>query len=255
MSVELPKDAGTRLGATGVLGALEEELGPLRDWERAAPYRERIQSLGLEVARFDIPLAGRVGGPAAPLLVACSGVGKVAAAHAAAALGALGAKRLLVVGTCGGLHPRTPVGALVHADLAVQWDLAVRAGREHRADPALLAAWRAAVGGELAHILTADRPAVRLVERWRRHRALARAARARGAPAPLAVADMETAAAAAVAVRLGLPWAALRAVSDSARPLAAGAFAKHLPTQGGRAATTIPTLLARLAGGASGGGS
>lgn len=254
LTTELGATFGATGGATGVLAALEEELAPLRALvaERPRATWTATSVLGLDVVRFALALPG-VAAPAG-LLVVCSGVGKVAAAHAVAALAAAGATRLLVVGTCGGLHPATPVGALVHADVATQWDLAVRAGREHRADRGLLAAWRAVAGGEVGHVLTADRPAVRLLERWRRQRALSRAARAaappgsRGAgPRPLAVADMETAAAAAVAARLGLPWAALRAVTDAARPGAAGAFAANLASQGGRAAATIPALLARLA--------
>jgi nucleoside phosphorylase len=253
------------IGVTAVLAALEEELAPLRVFgsERDGPSERH---LGVDLVRIaarpDDAWAGE-------LLVVCSGVGKVAAAHAALAAVAAGATRLCVVGTCGGLAPSTPVGALVHADRAVQWDLAVRVGRETAADRHLSALWRSVAPGTWAHFLTADRPAVRLIERWRRQRAFRRAraaaelepardleldtpvvAAAVGAPragVSLAVADMETAAVAAVAARAGLPWAACRVVSDAARPGVSYGFARNLPRVGGLPAASVPALLAALA--------
>jgi nucleoside phosphorylase len=249
------------IGVTAVLAALEEELAPLRVFgsERDGPSERH---LGVDLVR----IAARPGDAwTGELLVVCSGVGKVAAAHAALAAVAAGATRLCVVGTCGGLAPSTPVGALVHADRAVQWDLAVRVGRETAADRDLSALWRSVAPGTWAHFLTADRPAVRLIERWRRQRAFRRArtaaelepaletqvvAAAVGAPragVSLAVADMETAAVAAVAARAGLPWAACRVVSDAARPGASYGFARNLPRVGGLPAASVPALLAALA--------
>ncbi|MEZ6016955.1 MAG: hypothetical protein R3F49_17690 [Planctomycetota bacterium] len=236
----------------GVLAALEEELGPLRVWA-AEHGGQRVRSLGVTLER-SVSALGHAG-PPAEVLVARSGVGKVAAAHGAAALLAAGAQAILVVGTCGGLDRQTPVGALVHCGRALQWDLAVRQGRELLPDAALLAAWLVVAPGSVGQMLTADRPAIRLLERWRRARAVrregARPARMPGGrPGELlpwsAVADMETAAVAAVAARAGVPWAALRAVTDSARVGDAGAFLKHLPTQGGRAAATVPMLLREI---------
>ena len=52
-----------------------------------------------------------------------------------------------------------------------------------------------------------------------------------------------TAAVAAVADAAGVPWAALRAVTDRASGLALGAFLQHFPTQAGRAADTLEELL------------
>ena len=63
-----------------------------------------------------------------------------------------------------------------------------------------------------------------------------------------AVADMETAAVAAVAARAGVPWAALRAVTDRAGTGTAIMFRRNFPAQAGRAADSVPGLVAKLAG-------
>jgi adenosylhomocysteine nucleosidase len=208
----------------GLVCALREELGSLR--ERARPLR---RELGHEV--LEIELEGH------RLLLCESGVGKVAAARAAAALVASGVEGgMLVGGTCGGLVRRLVPGTLVHCTRAVQTDLAVRAGRESQACERLRAAWLEVAGGEEGWFLTADRPVLSL---WRR----LRLARAFAGPA---VADMETAAVAAVADAAGVPWAALRAVTDGATGLGAVSFKLHFPSQAGRAADTVPALLARL---------
>src|SRR5688572_6633667 len=179
---------------SGVLCAMPEELGALR--ERAVGHR---RTQGLEL--FELEL-----GPERAL--ACvGGVGKVMAARAAALLIAEGARRrLLVVGVCGGLRRHLVPGTLVHCRTSFQVDLAVRAGRSVDADPRLLETWRSVAAGEVGWFLTADRP---VLNPWRRLR-LARAF------AGSCVADMETAAAAAVARAAGVPWAALRSVTDGA---------------------------------------
>jgi nucleoside phosphorylase len=142
----------------------------------------------------------------------------------------------LVVGTCGGLRQNLCPGTLVHCTRAAQVDLAVRAGREIDSDPALRAAWRAVAPGEEGWFLTADRPVLSI---WRR----LRLARAFAGPC---VAEMETAAAAVVAQGAGVPWAALRAVTDRATLGGAAAFRIHFQTQAARAADTVGALLARL---------
>lgn len=219
--------AGSDRAPTGVLCALPEELGGL-----AAGVRERRRSCGYEL--LEVEARG------AALLAVVSGVGKVNAARGATALCAAGVARLLVVGTCGGLRRHLGPGALVHCERAIQTDLAVREGREVTPDPGLLAAWRAEVEGYCGSFLTADRP---VMSRWRRLR-LARAF------AGDCVADMETAAAAAVARACGVPWAALRAVTDRAGHLGVASFQLHYPAQAPRAADTVPGLLSRLLDGA-----
>ncbi|MCY2958603.1 MAG: hypothetical protein NTY35_00395 [Planctomycetota bacterium] len=207
--------------AVGVVCALEGELGSLR--ARATGSRT---VLGFTVLEIDVS--------GVALLVCVSGIGKVRAAHAAAALIAAGAERaLLVVGTCGGLRRELVPGALVHCTVAAQVDLAVREGREIPSDPALRAAWAAVAPGAQGWFLTADRP---VLSPWRR----LRLARAFAGPC---VAEMETAAVAGVARGAGVPWAALRAVTDRATFLGAREFRQHYPTCAGLAADTVERLV------------
>lgn len=207
-----------------MLCALPEELGSLV--ERA---RGRRTLTGLEI--LEVELAG------CEVLACVGGVGKVHAARAAALLIAAGAtRRLLVVGVCGGLRRSLAPGTLVHCTRAVQADLALREGREVDADPSLRDAWGRTAPGPQGWFVTADRPALSL---WRR----LRLARAFVGPC---VADMETAAAAAVAQAAGVPWAALRAVTDGLAPGGVRAFHEHYPGQAGRAADTVEGLLRGL---------
>lgn len=207
-----------------MLCALPEELGPLAAGEVG---RRTVQGVEL----IDVQL-----GP--HRLWACvGGVGKVAAAQAASLLLQAGCGRgLLVVGVCGGLRAALAPGTLVHCSRAAQTDLAVRAGREVDSDERLRSAWQTVMPGETGWFLTADRP---VLSRWRR----LRLARAFTGPC---VADMETAAAAAVAQRAGVPWAALRSVTDGATGLALASFKRHFPAQAGRAAGSLEALLGRL---------
>ncbi len=206
-----------------VLCALGRELGGLRECVvgRRRLAGHELLELELEVPGGDLPLA---------LLACVSGVGKVRAASAAAALIAAGGSRgLFVVGVCGALRRGLGPGDLVHCTTAVQADLAIPDEREKHSDPRLRAAWRAAAPGAEGWFVTADRP---VLNPWRR----ARLARAFLGPC---VADMETAAAAAVAHGAGVPWAALRAVSDHAGFGASRVFREHFPHIGGRAADTL----------------
>ncbi len=213
------------LGALGVLCALREELGGLGE----LPH-ERRQHLGLELREFE--LHGQ------RLVAVVAGVGKVNAARGACALLAAGATRgLLVVGVCGGLKAHLGPGAFVHCTRAVQTDLSRVEGRESSADEELRRLWREVAPGSEGYFLTADRP---VLSWWRKAR-LARAF------AGDCVADMETAAAGAIAANAGVPWAGLRAVTDRADALGGLWFKLHFPSQAGRAADTVPLLVARLA--------
>jgi adenosylhomocysteine nucleosidase len=211
----------------GILCALPEELGSLRERARGSP--RSVQGLGV----LDLDVEG------AHALAVVTGIGKVAAARAATILVELGARRaLLVVGTCGGLSRELVPGALIHALRAIQVDHAVRAGREIESDPGLRSAWMAVAPGKEGSLLTADRP---VASAWRRMRLV------RAYPGPCA-ADMETAAVAAVAAANGIPWAALRTVTDRCDARTRTSFAQHYPTQGGRAADTVPALLHGIEG-------
>lgn len=207
---------------TGILAALPEELGRWGEGQE----RER-HGLRMIASSSD----------GLPVLACVAGVGKVHAARAASLLLAEGIGRLLVVGTCGGLRSHLGPGEFLHCSRAVQTDLALREGREIDPDPQLLRAWQEEVPGRSGWFLTADRPVMSL---WRRLRLIR-------AFSGDCVAEMETAAAARVASAAGVPWAALRAVTDRAGHLTPASFRLHYPVQAPRAADTVPGLLRRLA--------
>lgn len=215
--------SGIHLGLTGVLCALPEELGP---W--AAGERFERQGLGF----FRMESSGH------PVLACASGVGKVRAARAATLLVELGIERLLVVGTCGGLRRNLGPGEFVHCIRAAQTDFGLHEGREIEPDPDLSQLWQKRVPGHAGWFLTADRAVMSL---WRKIR-LARAFRGP------CVAEMETAAAALVASEAGIPWAALRAVTDRAGHMTPASFRQNFPRQAPRAADTVSGLLEGLSG-------
>lgn len=210
-------------GPTGIVAALRRELEPLEPFVRATRTRQGVELLELDLNGHRA-------------LATVGGVGKVAAARAATVVLAAGAERLLVVGVCGALVRSLATGELVHCSRAAQTDLAVREGREVDPDPVLVELWRSVSPGAAGWFLTADRP---VLTPWRRLR-LARAFRGP------CVADMETAAIAAVAASAGIPWAALRAVSDLAGFGTAVSFRRNFPRVAGLAAATVPLLCAKL---------
>lgn len=206
----------------GVLAALPEELGGLPTLARATHSAQTASVHELELEGFTLHCI-------------VSGVGKVHAARAATLLIERGIERLLVVGTCGGLRRSLAVGTMVHCTTAFQADLALRDGRRVEADAAWREAWKTVLPGPEGWFLTADRP---VLTPWRR----LRLARAFAGPC---VADMETAAAARVAEVAGLPFAALRAVTDGAGLTTRNSFKENFPTLAPRAADSIAALLAR----------
>jgi adenosylhomocysteine nucleosidase len=209
----------------GILAALEGELGAL-----AARRVGARRVLGVEVRELD--LAGR------RALVVVSGIGKVRAAHAAAALLAAGADRaLLVVGTCGSLTSGLAIGDFVHGTCALDYSDGSRFDRESTSDPALREAWSAIASGPCARFFTVG---AAVMSPWRRFAV----GSSRTGPA---VVDMETAAAALVADAAGIPWAALRVVTDRAGFGAGKAFKRHFATHAGRAAETLEELARRIA--------
>lgn len=209
-----------------VLAALPAELAPVLE-ALGGPVR---RSAGIEVHE------GVLGG--GRVRAAVGGVGKVAAARAAAVLLDPAPRfGLVVVGVCGGLAANQRIGTLVHCGHAVQADLFLPWATDADPDPELLGAWEAVAPGPRVGFLTADRAAM---TPWRR---LARLARyGRGA----AIADMETAAAAWVASSAGIPWAALRAVTDTQGLGFGRDFQRHFALQAPRAAATLPDLVQRL---------
>ncbi|MDZ4772014.1 MAG: hypothetical protein SGI72_02660 [Planctomycetota bacterium] len=224
----------------GILCALRGELGALA--ERRVLER---RVLGIPIHELDDlePMVGpeaepTIGGRRAQrILVVVAGVGKVRSAHAAAALLAAGVDRaLLVVGTCGALTPELSIGDFVHAASAVDHTGDARLERESLSDPLLFRAWADVAAGKTARFFSVDRA----VTSFLRRRTIARS-RSGGAAV-----DMETAAAALVAESAGVPWAALRVVTDRAGFMAESSFKKHFAAHGARAAGTLPEFLRRL---------
>ncbi len=208
----------------GILCALNGELGSLAS--RRVSERE---VRGFAVLELD--LEGR------RALAVVSGVGKVRAAHAASVLLSAGVDRaLLVVGTCGALAATLRIGEFVHATSALDFQGGSRHDRESASDPELRGAWSTVVGGKSARFFTVDRA---VTSPWSRFVI----ARSRSGPATV---DMETAAAALVADAAGIPWAALRVVTDRAGFGAGKAFKRHFSTHGGRAAESVPDLARTL---------
>ncbi|MEZ6004641.1 MAG: hypothetical protein R3F33_10705 [Planctomycetota bacterium] len=196
-----------------IVAALEGELRPLV----ARAYR--VESPGPE-PRWRLPEG--------PMLV-CTGVGKVAAAAATARLLAEGVRGILMVGTGGGIgHGLTP-GDMICAEGWAQWDLGVRMGREGACHGPWVQAWAQSAGARRGLILSGDRG---VFDPWSRRKLR------RAWPEALLV-DMEVAAVGAVCAAAGIPFAALKTVSDLAGVGAKKRFAQEFAETGGRAAASL----------------
>ena len=218
------KGKGESEGVVGLLSALPGELG---SWGGRGEVIARRG--GLEVRRI---IEGDD-----EVLTCVGGVGKVCAARAAEALFHAGVRRgLLIVGTCGSLSRGIGPGMLVHCGEAIHADLSPERCGETRPDSGLLEAWMQVAPGPVVDFLTADRPVMSPWRRWKARQ------RARGP----CVAEMETAAAGACAQAKGVPWAALRSVTDLAGWGSHQAFRKRYPVEAGRAADTVMGLLAQI---------
>lgn len=135
-----------------------------------------------------------------------TGMGEQRSAAAAYAALGLGAKQLLITGLCGGLSPKLSTGGLVVSSAAAAEGEAAAL----EADKALqLAAMQAAQLAGLkalrGTIITTQETVCTPVEKRRL---------AVQTAAPIAV-DMETRATAQIAAEFGVPWVAVRAVSDT----------------------------------------
>jgi adenosylhomocysteine nucleosidase len=188
---------------TGIVAAMEEEVVDLRariDGARSASSRS---------ARITL---GRLGGARVALAVTGDGE-RNARRGLAELLAAAPVSRIIVAGVAGGLSPTLEAGALV----AVCWTINESDGSVYAADPALLDAAVVACGGHRGVAVTATRIADTVAEKQRLLAlAFAREAAHDGPSRISAVVDLESAAFAAAATRTGLPWVALRAVSDTA---------------------------------------
>jgi adenosylhomocysteine nucleosidase len=185
-----------------------------------------------------------------PLVLALSRIGKVAAATTATTLiEAFGAGRVVFTGVAGGVGPGVNVGDVVVAGEFVQHDLDVSPlfpryevplyGRERFACDADLSARLAQAvraGGYTLHqglIASGDR----FVSAAEEARQLQAALSAAG-HAPLAV-EMEGAAVAQVCFDYGVPFAAMRTISDRADDTAHGDFSTFVNEVASRYALAI----------------
>lgn len=183
-----------------------------------------------------------------PLLIACAGIGKVAAATAATLLAShYGARRLMVIGTAGALHPTD--GAPHWISGAIQHDYgAVRAdGFAHY--PAgswpigpegvtALAARPQPVGLGLGEVLIASGDC--FVECGTRAGVIRDTLGA-------TLVDMETAAVAHVAHILGIEWCAIKAATDEANADSASDFHTNLTATARRAAVAAEEAVRLMA--------
>ena len=176
------------------------------------------------------------------ILVATSGIGKVNAAIAATLLAGEGCEILLVIGTAGLIAPRGEqcfwLGEAVQHDYGAE-----RPGGFVRYSAGTIPIGVATVepfksmpdpGLGLPHARIASGDA--FIECPDHARFLAE-----GLSADLV--DMETSAVAQVAARLGLPWAAIKAVTDEANGESAGSFRENLARAAKLAAEAAERLL------------
>lgn len=194
----------------GLLGAMDAEVSRLR--EELHDRREQTVG-GVTVWR------GRLG--AHPVALAQSGVGKVNAALATAALASLGVEAIVFTGLAGGIAPEVAVGDIVVASDLVQHDVDVTAlgfppgvllgePLSWPTDPAwreraVRAAGSTGARVHVGRIASGDQfiaSAERVRELRQRFGCLA--------------AEMEGAATALAATKLGVPFVVVRIVSDSA---------------------------------------
>jgi len=233
----------------GLMGALEEELGPV--------LAELQQAQAVQVAGRTF-WQGQWHGQ--PLVAVLTGIGKVAAATTATVLiERLGVQRLVFTGVAGGLGPDVRVGDVVVARQLLQHDMDASPlfprfqvpgyGRSHfAADPeltqglaqaalAVLAQVQRHVGPDAVAAFGLQAPQVHqgLVLSGDRFVATAAESRALQAALPQALAvEMEGAALAQVCADYGVPFAAVRTISDRADDVAHTDFARFIRQVAGR---------------------
>ena len=202
----------------GILIADEQEYTPMREWAEKQGG-ERFSLYGDEAHRF---LLKQENGEAEVVSVLC-GIGKVNAAAAAAHLISRGAEVLLNSGLSGGISG-VRRGAIAFGSDYVEHDFDLtplgfekgqKPGQEwrYRADPALLSAFEEAVPGVTGPMACGDA----FIADEGKKRELARLC---GAVA----CDMESAAAASVCKKAGIPFLAVRRISDDASDTAAETY-------------------------------
>jgi nucleoside phosphorylase len=181
-------------GVTAVLAALPEEVAPLRHRLRGV---QKLRALPCAA------LAAQLG--AAPVVVAVTGMGEHNARRGLSALlSRVPVQRLLVLGVSGALSPDLRRGTLLVGERVMS-----EAGEVHQADPALVRLAQEAAGARPALLVSArelaDTP-----------HAKRRLGQLPGVAPTQAAVDLESATFAALAAAAGVPWLALRSISDGA---------------------------------------
>jgi len=197
-------------GVTAIMGAMDVEVAAIR----AAISQPRVvKILGCDL--IEGTLLGH------PVLLAESGIGKVNAALTTAAMAQAGASSLVFVGVAGGVAPGVNVGDAVVATSLVQHDVDITAfGHAPGVISGVLAGGVADVALSGALVESAEALGATV------HRGVVasgdqfivsagESAAIAGQFGALAV-EMEGAAVAQVCTRLGLPFAVLRWISDTA---------------------------------------
>jgi len=203
-------DTPTVSGVTAIVGAMEVEVAAIR---QAICQPRQFTVLGCDIT------AGQLDGH--PVLLAESGIGKVNAALTTAALAQAGASSLVFVGVAGGVAPGVAVGDAVIAATLVQHDVNVTAFGHApgvisgvlaggMADPAMSDALVAAASSLDAMV---HRGVIASGDQF--ITSPDQAAAIAGQFGAVAV-EMEGAAVAQACTRLGLPFAVLRWISDTA---------------------------------------
>lgn len=197
---------GVRLGGGSPAGSPTAPLGP--------PYASAACRVGIvaalpDEARCLTPTRGPLGTPVhvdADVWLCISGVGATAARDASETLIAAGAGALVSWGVAAGLSAGATAGTIVLADRVLDGS----SSPSERRELSSTASWSDHLAARLPSNLRVLRGPIAATNRVLCTGADKRAAGASGAVA----ADMETAAVARVADRAGVPWIAIRAVSD-----------------------------------------
>ena len=242
--------------ATAILSALAQEQRGLVD---LLDERREVERAG---RRF---ITGRLSGQ--PVVLALSRIGKVAAATTATTLiEAFGAQRVVFTGVAGGLHPSVKVGDIVVAEAFVQHDMDASPlfarfevplyGRARFDCDAPLQALLAASGHTALSAADSPSPGARVHsgliasgDRFLSAAADAHALRSAldSAGHPALAVEMEGAAVAQVCHDYGVPFAAMRTISDGADEQAAGDFLGFVERVAGPCAcAVIGDLMRRL---------
>jgi len=214
--------------------------GPLTPPAAPAPRVGVVAALAAE-ARALRPGRAQIGTPLAvdtDVLLCVSGIGPAAAHAASEALLAAGATALVSWGVAAGLAGTASPGTLVLADRVVDLSSPLNPAELWSA-----AEWTDRIAAHLPTSIHVLRGPISATDRVLSTHADKLAAGSRGGGA--VAADMESAAVARVANRAGIPWIAIRAVSDTADTGLPLALAGAIDTTGRVRLTRLAAGLAR----------